>query len=94
MLLRYDSLKSGARRLLPALLLSCGLLFAPAAEARESAAAEAPAAEETVPIAGETEAATLTNPPLEYLCAWVSLASYEDRVGIVARRALAQEAQS
>ena len=96
MLLRYDSLKSGARRLLPALLLSCGLLFAPAAEARESAAAEAPTAEETVPIAGETEAAageteaaTLTNPPLEYLCAWVSLASYEDRVGIVARRALA-----
>ncbi|MBQ9377356.1 MAG: hypothetical protein IJU05_06125, partial [Schwartzia sp.] len=84
MLLRYDSLKSGARRLLPALLLSCGLLFAPAAEARESAEETAPIAGETVPIAGETvpaagetEAATLTNPPLEYLCAWVSLASYE-----------------
>ena len=35
------------------------------------------------------EETTVSNPPLEYLCSLISLASYSDRVGLVARETLA-----
>ncbi len=35
------------------------------------------------------EETTVSHPPLEYLCSLVSLASYSDRIGLVAREALA-----
>ena len=64
-------------------LLACALCFAPvgarAADTGEFSDGAASVYQET----------TLSHPPLEYLCSLVSLASYSDRIGLVARESLA-----
>ncbi|MBQ8697748.1 MAG: lipase family protein [Schwartzia sp.] len=64
-------------------LLACALCFAPAgAQAANTGGYES----------GKSavyEEASVSHPPLEYFCSLISLASYSDRVGLVARESLA-----
>ena len=64
-------------------LLACTLCFAPAG------ARAADTGEFSDGAASVYQETAVSRPPLEYLCSLVSLASYSDRIGLVARESLA-----
>ena len=65
-------------------LLACALCFAPAGAWAADTGDFSEGASASV-----YQEATISHPPLEYLCSLVSLASYSDRIGLVARESLA-----